>query len=98
MKTAVAVIVFVALALRIGFALTMKQEFYFGDSKRYSEVARNLLDGRGFVQDSAWDFMQFPDENPGPYVAASARVTRHFWPAAISSRARASCSYASCTH
>lgn len=70
-RAALITIAAVALAVRIGFALTMRQEFYFPDSRRYSEVAENLLNGKGFVCSSAWAFLPFPDEHTEPFVAAS---------------------------
>ncbi len=70
-KTALLVVVLLAVAVRIGFALTLRNEFCFPDSHRYREVADNVLDGRGFVMENAWPFLTFPDEHRGPYYAAS---------------------------
>lgn len=47
------VIVLVALALRVGFVLTMENEFYFPDSDDYHLVAKNLLEGKGLIMGQA---------------------------------------------
>jgi len=70
-RAALLAIFVLAFVLRAGFAMTMRNEFYFGDSERYSEVACNVREGRGFVLDDAWPFLPFPDLHPGPYYAAS---------------------------
>lgn len=50
------VVIFVALAVRLGWALLVPDPLEFPDSGAYMSVAKNLAAGRGFAVDECWQF------------------------------------------